>query len=118
NVTEMPDYAQRDPSNLLLGRADGTFEEGAEAAGLVSFDRGRRPPLADLNLDGLLDLVEVNYGAPVRLWRNAGTGDPDAPAMGHWLGAQLTRPGANRGAIGSWIEVKSGDTTTEREVTV
>ena len=118
NVTEMPDYAQRDPSNLLLGRADGTFEEGAESAGIVSFDRGRGAALADLNLDGLLDLVEVNYGAPVHLWRNAGSGNPDAPAMGHWIGVQLTQPGANRDAIGSWIEVKSGDTTTEREVIV
>jgi hypothetical protein len=118
NVTEMADYAQRDPSNLLLGRADGTFEEGAEAAGIVSFDRGRGGALADLNLDGLLDLVEVNYDAPVRLWRNSGSGNPDAPAMGHWLGVQLAQPGANRDAIGSWIEVKAGDATTEREVTV
>jgi len=118
NVTEMPDYAQRDPSNLLLGRADGTFEEGAEAAGIVSFDRGRGAALADLNLDGLLDLVEVNYGAPVHLWRNTGSGDPDGPAMGHWLGVQLTQPGANRDAVGSWIEVRSGDTTAAREVTV
>ena len=42
NVTEMPDYAQRDPSNLLLGQADGTFSEAAEEAGIVSFDRGGR----------------------------------------------------------------------------
>jgi enediyne biosynthesis protein E4 len=118
NVTAMPDYAQRDPSNLLLGRADGTFEEGAEAAGIVTFDRGRGGALADLNLDGLLDLVEVNYGAPVRLWRNTGSGNPDASAMGHWLGVKLAQPGANRDAIGSRIEVKTGDTTIEREITV
>ena len=41
NVDEMPDYARRDPSNLLLGQADGTFIEGAQEAGIVSFDRGR-----------------------------------------------------------------------------
>ena len=118
NVTEMPDYARRDPSNLLLGQADGTFLEGAEEAGIVSFDRGRGAAVADLNLDGLLDLVQVNYDAPVRIWRNTGSGDSDDPALGHWLGVQLNDPGANRDAIGSWIEVKAGDTTIEREVTV
>ena len=118
NVTEMPDYAGRDPSNLLLGQADGTFVEGAEEAGIVTFDRGRGAAIADLNLDGLLDLVQVNFGAPVQLWRSTGSGVPDDPAMGHWLGVQLSEPGANRDAIGSWIEVKAGDTTIEREVTV
>ena len=118
NVTEMPDYARRDPSNLLLGQADGTFLEGAEQAGIVNFDRGRGAAVADLNLDGLLDLVQVNYGAPVQIWRSTGSGDSDNPAMGHWLGVQLSEPGTNRDAIGSWIEVKAGDTTIEREVTV
>ena len=118
NVTEMPDYARRDPSNLLLGQADGTFVEGAEEAGIVTFDRGRGAAVADLNLDGMLDLVQVNFGAPVQLWRSTGSGVPDNPAMGHWLGIQLSEPGANCDAIGSWIEVKVGDTTIEREVTV
>jgi hypothetical protein len=118
NVTDMPDYAQRDPSNLLLGQADGTFIEGAEEAGMVTFERGRGAAVADLNLDGLLDIVQVNYGAPVRIWRSTGSGATDNPAMGHWLGVQLSEPGPNRDAIGSWIEVKAGDATTEREVTV
>jgi hypothetical protein len=118
NVTEMPDYAQRDPSNLLLGQPDGTFAEAAERAAIVSFDRGRGAAVADLNLDGLLDLVEVHYQAPVRIWRNSGSGDDTAPAMGHWLGVQLTQPGANRDAIGSWIDVRSGERITQREVTV
>ena len=118
NVATQLDFAQRDPSNLLLGQPDGTFEEGAEAAGTVTFDRGRGAAVADLNLDGLLDLVQVNFDAPVRLWRNAGSGDAGHPAMGHWLGVQLSQPGANRDAIGSWIEVKAGDRTIEREVTV
>jgi enediyne biosynthesis protein E4 len=38
--------------------------------------------------------------------------------MGHWLGVRLRQPGANRDAIGSWIEVKAGDATIERELTV
>jgi hypothetical protein len=118
NVAVQLDFAQRDPSNLLLGQADGTFAEGAEEAGIVTFDRGRGAAVADLNLDGLLDLVQVNFGAPVRLWRNAGTGDDGNPAMGHWLGVQLSQSGANKDAIGSWIELKADDATVERELTV
>ena len=55
--TRCPTTRRRDPSNLLLGQPDGTFVEGAEAAGIVAFDRGRGAALVDLNLDGLLDLV-------------------------------------------------------------
>ena len=31
----------KDPSNLLIGQADGTFTEGAEEAGVLSFAKGR-----------------------------------------------------------------------------
>ncbi|OLC21906.1 MAG: hypothetical protein AUH33_00705, partial [Chloroflexi bacterium 13_1_40CM_68_21] len=33
NVTNQPDYAQKDPSDLLLGQPDGTFREAADVAG-------------------------------------------------------------------------------------
>ena len=119
NVSTQPDYAQRDPSNLLLGQADGTFSEAAEAAGVLNFARGRGAALADFNLDGLLDLVEVNYGAPVRLWRNVGAGDATHPApLGNWLGVRAEQAGSNPDAIGAWLEVRVGDTTLRRELTV
>src|SRR5205807_10648778 len=79
NVTDDPSYAQRDPSDLLLGQADGTFREAADAAGIVTFDRARGAALVDLGQSGLLDLVVVNVGAPVRVWRNGGAGDASAP---------------------------------------
>ena len=60
NVDAQSGNATRDPSNLLIGQADGTFVEGAEAAGIVGFDRARGAALVDLNLDGMLDLVVVN----------------------------------------------------------
>jgi len=119
NVSAMPDFAARDPSNLLLGQPDGTFTEGAEAAGILDYARGRGASLADFNLDGMLDLVELNYGAPVGLWRNVGSGDAGEPTlMGHWLGIRVTEPGPNRDAIGAWIEVRVGDMTLRRELTV
>jgi hypothetical protein len=119
NVTSMPDFAHHDPSNLLLGQPDGTFKEVADAAGVLNFGRGRGAALADFNLDGLLDLVEVNYGDRVALWRNVGAGDAAQPAqMGHWLAIRLLQSGPNRDAIGAWIEVEVGDATLRRELTI
>ncbi len=119
NVSAMPDYAARDPSNLFLGQPDGTFTEAADAAGIVTFARGRGAALADFNLDGLLDLVEVNLGDPVMLWRNVGSGDAARPGpMGSWLGLRVHQPGPNRDAIGGWLEVRVGETVMRRELTV
>jgi hypothetical protein len=119
NVSAMPDYAAKDPSNLLLGQADGTFREAGAEAGIVSYDRGRGATVADLNLDGLPDLVMVNYGQPVRVWRNVGGGTTEAPAaMGGWLGVRISQPGPNRDAIGGWLETRIGDTVTRRELTI
>ena len=77
NVEAQVDYATRDPNNLLIGQPDGTFVEGAEAAGIVNYDRARGAALVDLNLDGMLDLVVVNRAATRRMWRNVGRGDAD-----------------------------------------
>jgi len=119
NVDQVPDYAARDPSDLFIGQADGTFSDGADAAGIVRFERGRGAALADFNLDGMLDLVEVFLAAPVRIWRNVGTGDAAHPAaMGDWLGVRVAESGPDRDAIGAWLEVKVGDAIQRRELTV
>ncbi|MBI3746763.1 MAG: CRTAC1 family protein [Chloroflexi bacterium] len=119
NVDAQPDFAQRDPSNLLLGRLDGTFTEAAMVAGIESFDRGRGAALADFNMDGLLDLVLVNKGADVILWRNVGRGTADVSAStGHWLGLEVRQPGPNRNAVGGWLEVRAGTQLTRRELTI
>ena len=119
NVGTEIDHAMRDPSNLFIGQADGTFAEGAEAAGIMRFDFARGAALADLNLDGLLDLVQVVRNENVELWRNVGSGDATTPVpMGHWLAVDLDQPGANRDAIGAWVETRIGDRIVQREVTV
>ncbi|MFP4635855.1 MAG: CRTAC1 family protein [Nitriliruptoraceae bacterium] len=118
NVEAQPDHATRDPNNLLLGQVDGTFDEGADEAGIVHHGRTRGAALVDLDLDGALDLVEVNRREPVRVWRNLGSQrEQDAPARG-WLQLKLVQDRPNRDAIGSWIEVRAGDRVIRREVTV
>ena len=120
NVDQQAEYASRDPSDLFLGQPDGTYTQVAEAAGILDYERGRGAALADLNLDGLPDLVEAFFDAPVRLWRNTGVDGAGAgsASAGHWLALRLAQPGPNRDAIGAWLEVKMGDTIVRREATV
>lgn len=112
NVEQMPSNAMEDPNNLLMQTAGGRFVEAGEAAGVASMARGRGAVLTDLNLDGLLDLVVVNRNAPMEIYQNT---TPDA---GGWLLVGLEQEGANRGAVGAWIEVEAGGVTQHREVTV
>jgi enediyne biosynthesis protein E4 len=112
NVERMPDFAMKDPSNLLLQGAKGSFVEGAEKAGLLNFGLGRGGAIADLNRDGKLDAVILNRRENVRLWRNV------SEDGGNWIAIKPQFEGANRDAVGGWIEVKTGDKLQRRELTV
>ncbi|MDH3731698.1 MAG: VCBS repeat-containing protein, partial [Acidimicrobiia bacterium] len=112
NVDAMSEFAAADPNNLLLGQADGTFIENAEAAGVLSLGRSRGAALVDFNLDGMLDLVEVNRRDNVKVWRSVGWGDAGRPLpMDNWLAIELNQTGPNGDAIGSWVEVRVGART-------
>ena len=117
NVTTDPDYALRDPSNLLIGQVDGTFREAAEEAGILSFDRGRGGALADFNRDGLLDLIEGRTA-----WRQLRLAEREiilifscskslsSHSLRRWateeLRCRITQPAPNVDAIGAWVEVR------------
>jgi hypothetical protein len=119
NVSGEPDFASKDPSDLFLQRPDGTFAEAVEQAGIVDFDRGRGAALADFNLDGQLDLVEVFYGGAAKIWRSAGAGDATAAKpMGHWAAIRVTEPAPNTDAIGAVVEWQVGGVTQQRELVV
>ena len=119
NVEGQTDHAMRDPSNLMIGYADGTFVEGAEEAGIVRYERARGASLVDLDLDGLLDLVVVNREAGATLWRNVGDGTTDeVAAMGHWISIALEQPAPNVDGIGAWVEVRTHAGVVEREITI
>ncbi|GLS87050.1 RNA-binding protein [Cypionkella aquatica] len=112
NVDAMPDFALRDPNNLLLQRADGTFVEAGDRAGVAAMGLSRGAALADFNADGLVDLVVVNRREPVQIWRNT------TQTGNHWLSLSLSQTAPNRDAIGAWVEVKTGDHIQRREITI
>lgn len=110
NVSTMPDFAAKDPNNLFLQRADGTFlEAGAQA---LSFATGRGGAVADFNNDGRLDLLAVNRWEAAQIWRNVSEG------LGGFVTVSLRQSGANRDGIGTWIELRTEQGLQRREVTV
>ncbi len=119
NVGGQLDYAQKDPADLFLGNADGSFTQVGEQAGIAAFNTARGAAVVDLNGDGLLDIVAVNRQANISLWRNVGAGDAAHPApLGNWIAVTAQQPGDNRDAIGAWLEVRAGDLDMQREVTI
>ena len=113
NVWDMPDFAMKDPNNLLLQQSDGKFMEAGDEAGVASIEQARGAALADFNLDGLVDMVVVNRNSPAQIWRNASAN------AGRWVEVKLDQPAPNRDAIGSWIEIRcEGMPVMRREVTV
>jgi hypothetical protein len=111
NVAEMPDFALKDPNNLLVQGADGKFTEMADKAGVASTLVSRGGALADFNLDGLIDLLVVNRWESAQLWRNV-TEDPGKALM-----LRLSQTGPNVNAIGAFIEVKTAAGIQRREIT-
>lgn len=112
NVAKMPDFAQRDPNNLLIQNTDGKFFEVGDKAGIASFATSRGAALVDFNLDGRLDLVVVNRWQEAQIWRNT------TKNAGHWVQFKLQQAGANRDGIGSWIEVRHGVRVMRQEITI
>jgi hypothetical protein len=111
NVDRMPDFAQKDPSNLLLQKSDAHFVEVGDVSGIASFAIARGAILADFNLDGKMDLAVVNRRENAKIWRNVST------EIGSFIALRLETETSNRDAIGAWIEVKTASGTQRREIT-
>jgi hypothetical protein len=111
NVDQMPGSAFDDPNNLLIQTVSG-FKEHGGTSGLVSMARSRGAAFVDLNRDGLLDVAVVNRRAPLEVWQNT------TAHAGNFVSITLHQDGANRNAIGAWIELKVADRTIAREITI
>ncbi len=135
NVENMNDFARFDPDNLLLGTYNNTFSEQGLAAGVALDTRGRGASVVDLNADGLLDIVVVNRGDNVSVFRHTGMqiansqtrsdpaqsnpvqADQTRPG-GNWLKIQLQQAGDNRHAIGARVSIKTGNLVQSRRLTI
>ena len=73
NVEAQPDYADEGPEQPAHRPARRHVRRGRRGGRHRRLRRGRGAALVDLNLDGLLDLVQVVRRENVRLWRNVGT---------------------------------------------
>ncbi len=111
NVDRMPDFAQKDPNNLLLQKPDAHFVEVGDVSGIASFSIARGAILGDFNLDGKMDLAVVNRRENAKIWRNI------SAENGNFVALRLETDTSNRNAIGAWIEVKTATGTQRREIT-
>ena len=112
NVDQMPSMAMKDPNNLLMARADGTFQERGGEAGLASLERGRGGALHDLNLDGRLDAVVVNRRAPMEIYENV------SATEGGFVLLRISDGPPNTRAVGAHVELRAGGRVQTREITV
>lgn len=112
NVDQMPSNAMEDPNSLLIQDADGHFSEQSIEAGVASMARSRGAALVDLNLDGKLDLAVVNRRAPMEVYQNS------TATRGNWLTVALSQHGPNSQAVGAWIDLRLGERTFSREISV
>ena len=120
NVEQMPDFAANDPSNLLLGQWNGKFAESGMESGVARDHKGRGAIIADFNLDGNLDILQINRGSNATLFRNLGAKSDDGAAMpaGNWSEIRLVEPNPNRDAVGAKISIKTGLHVQARTVEV
>ena len=112
-VDQISDAAHfRQPILLFRNHRDGTFDELASPAGLNDGELQSRRGAAfgDVNNDGCVDIVTLNWGKPPSLLIN------HCQNGNHRVLFQLLGTKSNRLAIGARVTVKSGGTIQFSEV--
>jgi len=108
-----PDHFDMDASRLFVAAGDGTFTEGALAAGIADRERGYAAVCADFDNDGDVDIFQAHRGTEnsATLWRNDGTDN-------RYLRVRLVGSSPNTQAAGARIRATVGDKEMLREIVI
>jgi hypothetical protein len=112
-VDTIPDAAHfRQPILLFRNNRDGTFDEVASGAGLNSgpMQSRRGAAFGDINNDGCVDIVTLNWGRPPSLFLN------QCQNGNHRVLFKLLGTKSNRLAIGARVTVRTGSVKQFSEV--
>jgi len=101
------------PNLLYKNNGDGTFTNTADSPILQIKGAGYGTAAADLNDDGLTDLVIANYGsAGTKVLQNAD------PSSNNWLKLNLVGTTSNKFGVGTRVRIKANGSWQMDDVTV
>jgi hypothetical protein len=95
-----PDDNLNQPHSFWLNTGD-RFKEMANAWGIEETLISRGSVVADLDQDGIQDLIVSNINGPAEIWWGR-------CMNGNWLGLRLQQEGMNRYAVGAKVTVQNG----------
>ncbi|MCY3839519.1 MAG: CRTAC1 family protein, partial [Gammaproteobacteria bacterium] len=98
---------------LFVAAGDGTFTEGAVAAGVADRERGYAAVCADFDNDGDVDIFQAHRNAQsaATFWRNDGTGN-------EYLRVRLVGSAPNTQAAGARIRATVDNKEMLREIII
>ncbi len=102
-MLDTPSGTDPQPNALFNNLADSTFADVSAESGVDLPLKARTSITGDYDRDGDLDLLIVNIGEDIRLYRNESSPD------GHFLAIKLQGTVSNRDGIGSLIVVATPD---------